>query len=122
MALATAAVALLMAQAPAQAIDSVDVAVEELEANRNEAAISRIEANTALDANDPARLINLGIAHAREGDAAKARAMFEAASDGDRLQLETADGNWVDSRNLARRALAMLERGEFRTQSRTAMR
>lgn len=102
---------LLLAQAPAA---TADVAYDELMAGRNEAAILRIETNPALDANDPARLINLGIAHAREGRTEEARAMFRAAVRArDSVRLETAGGTWADSRDLARTALAMLEQGAF---------
>ena len=110
---------LLLAQGPAQA---TDVGFKELAANRNAAAIERIEANDALDERDPARLINLGIAHARQGKTALARAMFERAAWAERLDLETASGTWVDSRDLALRALAALSRGDFASQTRTAMR
>ena len=102
---------LVLAQAPAA---SVDVAFTELAAGRNEAAIIRIEGNPDLAENDPARLINLGVAHAREGRTEAARAMFRAAVRArDSVQLETATGAWVDSRDLARTALAMLDRGVF---------
>lgn len=114
---------LLMAQGPAQALAPVDVAYDELAEQRNAAAISRIENNPDLDQADPARLINLGIAYARQGRPDVARALFErAALRAERLSLETATGEWIDSRALARRALARLERGEFAVASRTAMR
>ncbi len=114
---------LFMAQAPAQALEPVDVAFDELAAQRNAAAIARIESNGQLDEADPARLINLGIAYARQGDSAAARTLFERAVRGsERLNLETATGDWVDSRALARRALAALDRGDFDSLSRTAMR
>ena len=49
--------------------------------------------------------------------------MFTAAArNQQRYRLETAQGDWMDSRNLARRALAMLDRGEFRTNGRVASR
>lgn len=102
---------LVLAQAPAA---TVDVAFTELAAGRNEAAIVRIEGNPELAENDHARLINLGVAHAREGRTEEARAMFRMAVRArDSVQLETATGAWVDSRDLARTALAMLDRGAF---------
>ena len=102
---------LVLAQAPAA---TVDVAFAELSAGRNEAAIVRIEGNPDLAESDPARLINLGVAHAREGRTEQARAMFRAAVRArDSVQLETATGQWVDSRDLARTAMAMLDRGAF---------
>jgi hypothetical protein len=49
-----------------------------------------------------------------------ARAMFTRVADNRmRYQVETVNGGWKDSRNLARKALGMLDRGEF-TQSRMA--
>ena len=42
--------------------------------------------------------------------------MFEAAlRNSDRLTLETANGEWRDSRHLAKLALTMLARGDFRS-------
>ncbi|MBV7266430.1 tetratricopeptide repeat protein [Erythrobacter ani] len=78
-----------------------------------------------LDANphDPAVLINLGIAHAHRGDDVKARALFKAAlTTPEPIELETADGDLTDSRRLARKALRMLEAGDLRLSSRTALR
>ena len=110
-------------QADASAVEPVDVAFEELSVGLNTVAIERIEQNAELDRNDPARLINLGIAHARKGYDLEARAMFTAAARNDkRYRLETAEGQWIDSHDLARRALAMLDRGEFRTNGRVASR
>ncbi len=111
---------LVLAQASAAV---PEVGFEELSEGRNQAAIVEIELNSELDADDPARLINLGIAHAREGRAEQAREMFRAALRSDTpLRLETATGDWVDSRTLARQALAMLDRGEFATPARVAAR
>lgn len=105
------------------AADAVDVAYAELARGKNQAAIVRIEANDDLPADDHARLINLGIAHAREGRVEEARALFRAAlRDGEKVQLETADGDWLNSRALARQALQMLERGEFGSASQFAAR
>lgn len=105
--------ALLSAQAPVQAA-TVEVAYDELTAGNAVAAIEKIESSKARDTTHPARLINLGIAYARVGQIAEARAMFKAAEQSDqRYRLETATGEWVDSRHLARRALAMLDNGEF---------
>lgn len=113
------AAALMLAQSGV----AVDVASEELMAQHNEAAIERIEANERLDRDDPARLINLGIAHAREGRVREARRMFrEVAGNDTALRLELAGGEWIDSRDLARRALRMLDRGEFSGPSRVTMR
>lgn len=104
----------LMAPAPALASEETGVGYEPLIEGKVAAAINEIEANETLDANDPARLINLGIAYANQGRTEEARALFEQAMNGnDRLALETAEGEWKDSRHLARLALKMLERGDF---------
>ncbi|GAA3802084.1 hypothetical protein GCM10022600_25320 [Qipengyuania pelagi] len=87
---------------------------QELVEGRDAAAIRAIGADADQAAKDPALLINLAIAHARRGDDARARDLFEAAMmHDDRAELETADGKWVDSRALARKGLAMLDRGAF---------
>jgi hypothetical protein len=110
----------IIAQAPAPA---EDVAFWELARGLNQVAIERIEANRALASDDPARLINLGIAHAREGRVDEARALFRSAvRSEDSVRLETATGDWLDSRDLARTALQMLARGEFAQASRMAAR
>ena len=90
------------------------VGYESLIEGRDAAAVEELRTNTELDAEDPVRLINLGIAYARQGREAEARAMFEAAlRSKDRAVLETADGEWKDSRRLAYHAIKMLDRKEF---------
>lgn len=119
MSILAGAAALMLAQGGV----ALDVASDELIAERNEVAIERIEANDRLDRDDPARLINLGIAHAREGRVEKARQMFRQVAGSDAaMRLELTGGEWVDSRDLARRALRMLDRGEFASRSRMTMR
>lgn len=89
-----------------------EIGYSELVAGRDDAAITVINRQPQTD--DPARLINLGVAYARMGDTARARAMFRAAHNApERVDLETATGDWVYSRVLTRRALAMLDRGDF---------
>ncbi len=120
--IASAAALALLQTAPAHD-DKVDVAYDELVSEQNAAAIERIEANEALDQNDPARLINLGIANAREGRVALARKLLSAAARSEaRDRLETASGEWVDSRWLARRALAQLDQQTLLRPSRVAAR
>ncbi len=58
--------AALMAMAQAPTVQS-DVAFEQLVRGQDAAAIEQINANDALEADDPARLINLGIAYERRG-------------------------------------------------------
>ncbi len=118
MAIITSIALALLSQGPVEAVAGphaeFDVGYEELVANENDAARKAIESCDELANNDPARLINHGIALARTGDYEAARADFEAAAAArDSVELETADGKWVDSRRLARKALAMLDKGEF---------
>lgn len=118
MAIITSMALALMAQGPVEAVPApqtdYDVGYEELVANDNVEARKAIENCDELAADDPARLINHGIALARTGNYEAARADFEAAANArDSVELETADGQWVDSRRLARKALAMLDKGEF---------
>jgi hypothetical protein len=78
-------------------------------------AIQMLRAELRDNPTDPAIMINLGIAQAQAGDEVRARELFRAAmASREVLELETADGRTTDSRRLARNALAMLERGEFR--------
>lgn len=91
------------------------VGYELLIEGRNSAAAQELEANQQLDRDDPVRLINLGIAYAREGREEEARALFQAAMRSpNRAVLETANGEWKDSRHLARLALKMLDSNELR--------
>ena len=87
----------------------VDVAYEELRDGNTAAAIRQLEDPRVSDRDDPARLINLGTAYAREGRMAEAEAMFRAAMKSDQRWLELADGRWLDSRAVAQLALARLE-------------
>lgn len=107
----------LMAPAYAQQIEASDegLASETLADGQSLRAISMLEAELAQHPGDPALLINLGIAHAQRGNDAEARTSFEAAlASRNVIELETADGRTTDSRRLARQAIAMLDRGEFR--------
>ena len=113
----------ILAIAPAPQVDRVDVAYDELSAGRNAEAV--VELDGAAPDTHPATLINLGIAHAREGRTEEARRLFDrAAASNARYQLETAGGTWVDSHDLALKALAALDRGAFArvTVTRTAAR
>ena len=114
---------LIFAAASTQAVEQVDVAYSEMAAGQDVAAIRKIKSNDALDAQDPAGLINLGIAYARQGNAKAAAEAFTAAINSDDPQyLETSTGEWVDSRQLGRKALAMLKSGEFEAATRMANR
>ncbi len=108
----------MMAQGPVAVVAApetdYDVGYEELVSGQDRAAAEAIENCGELAADDPARLINHGIALARLGRFNEARADFEAAANASTsVELETAGGEWIDSRRLARRALASLDKGEF---------
>ena len=95
-----------------------ELSSEALARGESESAILKLEKQVEESPNDPALLINLGIAYAQSGDDAKARLMFKAAmSSSKEFELETADGSEMDSRRLARKAISMLDRGEFRQPS-----
>ena len=79
--------------------------------------ITELKSELEQHGNDPALLINLGIAQAQSGQVEDARKSFQAAMRSRTvLDLETANGTTTDSRRLARLAMAMLERGEFRAE------
>ena len=91
----------------------VDVAYDALTANDPAEALSRLESSRALDAKDPAALINAGTAYARLGRLKEARDSFRAAMDGrQHYHLELADGTWMDSREAARLAMSRLQYAE----------
>lgn len=95
-----------------------ELAAQTLAAGREDEALAVLQRASAADPHDPAVLINLGIAYAHKGEDAKARAAFEAAlTCHEVVELDTADGSATDSRRLARKALRMLDRGEFRPRS-----
>ncbi|NCP13358.1 MAG: tetratricopeptide repeat protein [Sphingomonadales bacterium] len=104
-----------LAGAPAAHLNDPELAVKPLAAGRAEQALAKLQKASAADPQDPAVLINLGIAYAHAGDEDSARNAFEAAlASKDVVELDTADGTATDSRRLARKAIKMLERGEFR--------
>ncbi|QIG53494.1 hypothetical protein G6N82_04420 [Altererythrobacter sp. BO-6] len=92
------------------------VGYEALMAGDNARAIAEISSNASLAQDDPARLLNLGIAYARSGDEGQARQLFKAAlASRNQMELETSQGDWIYSRALAREALQMLDDGSIRT-------
>lgn len=98
--------------------DTAELAAQPLAAGRADQALAMLEKASAADPHDAAVLINLGIAYAQMGEDAKARTAFEAAlACREVVELDTADGTATDSRRLARKALKMLDRGEFRSAS-----
>lgn len=114
-----AAAGLLLAQSSTATLiedgaEQTDAAYEQLANGETRAAITRLEAALAENPGDPALLINLGSAYAETGDLDRAAAAYRAAADSeDRYRLELADGQWVDSRTAARRALQTLEARGF---------
>ncbi len=91
-----------------------DAAYEQLANGEARAAIVRLEAALQENARDPALLINLGSAYTEIGDLERAATSYRAAAESsDRYWLELADGQWVDSRSAARRALQTLEARGF---------
>ncbi|MEL6878262.1 MAG: tetratricopeptide repeat protein [Pseudomonadota bacterium] len=116
MTMITAISAVLLATSPiavssATLTQDSDLGVQALGQGRNAEAIAELETKPAPDS---AQLINLGIAYAREGDVDKARTLFRAAlAEDNPMEVETADGQLTNSRRLARKALRMLDRGEF---------
>lgn len=110
--LATSTAAIMMLASPA----SADVGYEILVEGRNNAAVEQLQPEGDMPKGDPAKLINLGVAYARLGRFAEARALFRAVMwKAERLTLETAEGKWKDSRHLARQAIKMLDKGDFRS-------
>lgn len=110
-------VGLVMAQTPAimveGAVDKYEVGHRELAMNRPQAALETIAANRAIEADDPAALINKGAAHLRLGNSEAARDSYRAALvSRQRYALELADGTWMDSRAAARLAIKMAGTGQ----------
>lgn len=94
--------------------EEAQLAAAEIADGKQNEAIAILEKERDANPNDPALLINLGIAYAQIGKVEKARALFNAAlTDSDVIELDTADGETTDSRRLARKALKMLDKGAF---------
>lgn len=109
---------MLLAAAMVSAQPTADVGFVELMRGEDNAAIAVIGAD---EAGDPAKQINLAIAHARRGDSELARQHFQAVIDKrDITELETSTGEWIDARTIARRGLAMLDQGVFASAGRIA--
>lgn len=122
-AVSCAALIALAAPVAAQTATPTDagLAADTLVDGRTSQAIVQLKAELDLHPGDPAILINLGIAQAQSGFDQEARASFEAAMRSrEVIELDTANGSSTDSRRLARHALAMLDRGEFRAETRGA--
>jgi len=95
--------------------DDEGLAAATLADGENVRAIVMLQSALEEAPGDPGLLINLGIAYARGGNDTEARASFKKALNARQpIELETASEGTIDSRRLARKALTMLERGEFR--------
>jgi Flp pilus assembly protein TadD len=82
---------------------------EALMANDNHRALNQILADKSTSPNDPARLINLGRAHARLGDKERARQAFLAAANcKEEFDLVLSTGQIMNSRKVAVLALKSL--------------
>ncbi|WP_417620138.1 tetratricopeptide repeat protein [Parasphingorhabdus sp.] len=80
-----------------------------LVAGDNEIALQQLEMAEKVDANDPARLINLGQVYVRMGRTGDAARMFMAAMQSDRnFDLVLSNGTVVNSRDAADQALQNL--------------
>jgi len=117
-ALAAAGSLAVVAVVPAHAQEAgaeTELAASSIANGQTTKAIASLEIQREASPDDPGLLINLGIAYAHVGKDAKALEMFDAAmKSANPIELETADGRATDSRRLARKAIGMLERGEFR--------
>ncbi len=69
-------------------------------------AEAQLRALNGVDANDPARLINLGQLLIRTGRQAEGAALLDQARKDEDIELVLADGRTMSSRDVARRALA----------------
>lgn len=110
------AAGMLMLGTPALAQDSGEIGYakgalgyDALVAGENEIALQQLEAAVKVDADDPARLINLGQVYARMGRTGDAARMFMTAMQSDRnFDLVLASGKVVNSRDAADQALQNL--------------
>lgn len=83
----------------------------------------RTDIQNAIGQDDPATLISLGVAFARSGQTDAALQVLNAAVQSEtRYRLETASGEWVDSRRLALKVIGMIDNGQFAAQERIASR
>ena len=73
----------------------------------------QLRSDRTVDANDPARLLNLGQVLARTGRIAEAADVFRRAKAMEDGELVLADGSAISSREAARRALRSLPEARF---------
>ncbi len=105
-AIATSSPALAKNEAANEGLSFTPVAYDALSAGKTREAVAILEA-TRTD--DPSRLINLGAAYARLGRQDDARRAYLAAMvSAERADVELSNGLMMDSREVARLALARL--------------
>jgi uncharacterized protein HemY len=86
------------------------IGYEALMRGDNERAVSQILASAQVSKHGPAKLLNLGRAYARMGQAEKAAEFFKAAMQArESVDLVLADGRVMNSKVAAREALANLQ-------------
>jgi Flp pilus assembly protein TadD len=84
---------------------------EALIANDNETALRQIQSAKNVPQNDPARLINLGRAHARLGNVSQAQQAFEAAANcKEHFDIVLSNGKVMNSRRAAMLSLQSLKK------------
>jgi len=103
------------AQAKPDAVDEISypknsIGYEALMRGDNERAVSQILASAQVSKHDPAKLLNLGHAYVRMGQADKAAEYFKAAMQArESVDLVLASGRVMNSKVAAREALANLQ-------------
>lgn len=96
-----------------QSQPATDAAYSELASGRADEAVQRIESARADGTVTAAQLLNLGTAYAQLGRIDEARSAYRAViAANEDMYLETSEGDWVESRTLARIALARLDGAE----------
>jgi hypothetical protein len=96
--------------APAQSVEKGypigSLAVAAIERQDWETAERLLNHSTAINRNDPARLINLGRVYAATGRVEMARSAFaQALASSRHTEVETTSGQIISTRELSRRAL-----------------
>lgn len=94
-------------------VEAEDAGYVELVSGEATAAVQQLEKLHAQNPDDPAIMINLAAAYIEIGRLDDAnRAYRLAIASRERLQLETAEGDWEDSRQIARSGLSRLENSQ----------
>lgn len=91
----------------------VDAGYSELAAGQNELAIARLEELRRDGEANPAVLVNLAAAYERAGRFDLAREIYAEVGEAEELELQTGEGAWRSSHEIAELGLARLERANF---------